>query len=77
MDAKDTRKWNEFIKIMNAESDDSNFKIDFKNITKKFGREFIMYCKAAWEANEGVMIEEEFCKINGNMPIGFFNKQIK
>jgi len=28
-------------------------------------------------ANEGVQIEEEFCKMNTNMPKGFFEKVIK
>jgi hypothetical protein len=69
--------WDNFMTIVDFESDDTNFKIGFKEITKKYGRAYIEYCKSMWEANEGIQSEEEFCKMNGNMPIGFFNNKIK
>ena len=66
-------------KIMNEafdfESDDNNFKYPFAIMTKKYGRAFIEYCRAMWFANE-TMTKEEFCKINANMPIGFFENTI-
>jgi uncharacterized protein YrzB (UPF0473 family) len=69
--------WENFISIMDTESNDSNFKVDFKVITKKYGVAYIIFCKAMWEANDDVQTEEEFCKMNGNMPMGFFNNKIK
>lgn len=68
--------WEKFIGIMDFESDTSNFKISFKDITKKYGNAYIFYCRAAWEANDGVLSEEEFIKVNGEMPRGFFEKNI-
>ena len=73
----ENESWNMLISIMDFESDTSNFKISFKDITKKYGRAYIVFCKAQWEANEGVMTEDEFMKMNGDMPRGFFEKNIK
>ncbi len=69
--------WNKFIDSIDFDSDTNNYKYDFKIMTKKYGNAFIECCKAAWMANEGVQIEEEFCKMNTNMPKGFFEKVIK
>jgi len=69
--------WDKFIDIMDFESNDSNFKISFKDITKKFGCAYIEYCKAAWFANDGVMTEDEFIKMNGEIPRSFFEKNVK
>ena len=62
--------------VMDFDSDDANFRVAFKKLTKKYGREFIAYSKAAWEANDGLS-EEEFCRLNGNMPKGFFDRKVK
>lgn len=69
--------WEKFIGIMDFESNTSNFKIPFEQITKKYGNAFITFCKAAWSANDDVMTEEEFMKMNGDMPRSFFEKNIK
>ena len=70
--------WNNFIKnAMDGESNDSNFKVTFKVLSKKYGRAYIVFCKAMWEANDGVMTENEFIKMNGEMPKPFFDKVIK
>jgi hypothetical protein len=69
--------WDNFCDAMDFESDDRNFKHDFGVMTKKFGNAYIEFCKAAWEANDGVMSEEEFMKMNANMPRGFFDRVIK
>lgn len=68
--------WDNFLSIMDGESDVSNFKVDFKVLSKKYGQAYIVFCKAMWEANEGVMTIEEFISMNGNMPRGFFDKVI-
>ena len=62
---------------MDFESNTQNFTVTFKVATKKYGRDFIKTLKAMWEANEEVQTEEEFCKINCNMPKQFFEKVIK
>jgi len=69
--------WRNFLDSMDFESDDKNFKYEFKIMTRKFGRAYIEYCKAAWMANDGVQSEEEFMKMNGDMPSKFFEKTIK
>lgn len=69
--------WENFISTIDYESDTNNFIYDFKVMSKKYGNAFIGYCKAMWIANGGVQTEEEFCKMNADMPMGFFNKVIK
>jgi len=71
-----TAAWEHFISHMDSESDVSNFTKDFKFMSKKCGQAYIVFCKAMWEANEGVMTEDEFMVMNGNMPRGFFDKVI-
>jgi|TARA_R110000782_G_scaffold22312_1_gene59322 hypothetical protein len=69
--------WSKFINdAMDPDSDTSNFKYDFKVISKKYGQAYIVFCKEMWKANEGVMTEDEFIKMNGNMPRAFFDKII-
>ena len=63
--------------VINYDGDDSNFKVDFKVLSKKYGAEYIVVCRAMWEVNEGVLTEDGFMKMNGNMPKGFFEKVIK
>jgi hypothetical protein len=69
--------WDNFMESIDFESDVNNFKQPFNMMTKKYGQAFIAYCKAAWEANEGIQTEEEFCKMNADMPTSFFEKAIK
>lgn len=72
------KSWDNFLNnAMDPHSDHSNFKVTFKELTKKFGQPYMLFCKAMWEANENVMSEEEFCIMNGNIPKGFFDKVIK
>ena len=66
-----------FDDIFDCESDISNFKVDFKELTSKHGVDYISFCQAMWQANEGIMTEDEFMKMNGNMPKGFFEKVVK
>jgi hypothetical protein len=69
--------WNKFTDIIDTESNESNFKIQFKDITKKYGQAYIEYCKAAWSANFGVQTEDEFMQMNGGMPRSFFEKNVR
>jgi len=68
---------NRIVEILDFESDNQNFKTSFKNATKRYGKEFISFVKAMWEANDGILSEDEFCKMNCNIPKGFFNNVIK
>lgn len=68
---------NRIFEIVDFESDEQNFNVTFKVATKKYGRDFIELVKAMWEANDEVQTEEEFCKMNCNMPKPFFEKVIK
>tara|TARA_R110000868_G_C10842607_1_gene760177 strand:- start:395 stop:631 length:237 start_codon:yes stop_codon:yes gene_type:complete len=69
--------WDNFISAMDFDSDDKNFIYDFKVMTKKYGQAYIAYCRAMWEANEGVQSEDEFMKMNAEMPRAFFEKAIR
>ena len=55
----------------------NNFTISFKELTKKYGMEYIVFCQSMWGANENIMSEDEFMKINGDMPKSFFENTIK
>ena len=69
--------WENFMKSVDFESDTSNFKFEFKIMTKKYGQAYMEWCRNYWECNEGVQTEEEFCKMNANMPMSYFEKVIK
>ena len=69
----------EQIKIIDSfdfESDTNNFKFDFKTMTKRFGRSFIEYCRIMWYVDETNNIDS-FCKMNADIPKGFFENMIK
>lgn len=68
--------WRNFMTSIDFESNESNFKYDFKVMTKRYGQAYIEYCRAAWIVNDNILTEEEFRKINGNIPESFFNKLI-
>ena len=77
MNNREIEDYNRFLdEAVDFNSDDSNFKFTFPQMTKKYGRAFISYCIAAWEANGGGQTAEEFCKMNANMPIKFFESKI-
>lgn len=78
-DAKEIKSdaWMNFSTAFDFDSPDRNFKYDFAVMTKKYGQAYIEYCRAAWAANDGVLDEEEFRRMNGNIPEGFFNGKIK
>ena len=68
--------WENFMTSFDFESNTSNFKYEFALMTKKYGQAYIEFCREMWKANEGIMTEEEFMKMNGNMPRVFFDKTI-
>lgn len=69
-------EWNRFVEEgMSKDFDEigSNVKYDFDKMTKKFGRAYLSYLEAAYLAKAN-MSDEEFCKINGNVPIKFLER---
>jgi len=69
--------WDKFMAAIDYDSDTSNFKFDFKHMTKNYGVAYMEYCKAMWQANKDIQTEDEFIKMNGDMPISYFDKVIK
>jgi hypothetical protein len=69
--------WTRFVSEATITDGDTNVKGEFKSLTKKFGLAYIEYCKVAWQANDGCLTEEEFCRINGNIPKGFFDNKVR
>jgi len=67
---------NRIFEIVDFESDDKNFTMDFKKASKKIGKDFIETIQAMWAANGGAQTEEEFCEMN-DIPKGFFENKVK
>lgn len=67
-----------FMTTFDEESDVNNFRFSFKVMSKKYGANYIDWCKDMWMAakDTGCQTKEEFCKMNADMPIGFFNNVI-
>lgn len=73
----DIVNYNRFInETMDFESDELNFKFDFNILTRKYGKAYISYISAAWAANDNILTVEEFCNLNGEIPMQIFNKLI-
>ena len=61
--------WTNFLTSVDWESDGNNFKYEFPVMTKKFGQAYMVFCKALWAANDGILSEDE--KIyGGDAPVG-------
>ena len=70
-------RWNRFVQEALVEGDENtNMKFDFNALSKKFGRSYIEYCQAAWQANGGCLSDEEFRQVNGGIPEGFFRNVV-
>lgn len=54
----------------------TNTNYPFPRMSKDFGLEFIEYLRAAYLAKDE-LTDEEFCKINGDVPRGFLEKKVK
>ena len=70
------KKGEKIFTIMDFDSDDKNFTMDFKTASKKVGRDFIEMIQCMWVANGDSQTEEDFCKMN-DIPTGFFENKIK
>lgn len=65
--------WNRLINEGLNFRGDVNTLFNFSKMSKKFGLSYLYYLECAYLAKDEVS-EEEFCKLNGEIPIGFLNK---
>lgn len=70
-------QWNTFVKTCMRFDGVSNVIGDFKSLSRTQAVAYFEYLKAAWAATKEQFIQEEFCKINGEVPIQFFEKNIR
>lgn len=57
------------------EESGSNTRYDFTKMCKKFGKPYIDYLIAAYSAKDD-MTNDEFCTLNGQVPVSFLEKKI-
>ena len=65
----------EWVRFLNETVDykgKTNFKFSFKDLSKKYGKCYISYLKAAYLAKD-TLSDEEFCRLN-HCPINLINK---
>lgn len=75
-----TDEWNRLVQEGLSTEDETNVKLPFKKLTKKYGKAYIAYLRAAWSANlqseDFSLTLEEFCILNGGVPKTFFEKKV-
>lgn len=71
------KQWNEFCQKHVSTDGVSNVKSDFSQITKTAGVPYFEFLRAMWVCTKDYMTPEEFCKINGNVPLKFFEKNVR
>lgn len=71
------KQWNDFIRANTSFDGISNVKGDFKTLSKGMAVAYFEYLRVAWIATREHFTELEFCQINGNIPIAFFEKNVR
>ena len=71
------KQWNDFVKNYLVFDDDTNVKGDFSSLSKKAAVPYFEFLKAQWICSRDHMGAQEFCKMNGDVPVGFFEKNIR
>lgn len=69
------KEWDRFIKSIDLSLDDP-FHEGFDKLSKKYGVAYLSYLEASYEAKDQLS-DEEFCNINGKVPIEFVIKYLK
>ena len=64
------KEWTRFVEEGLVEVEESNTKYDFKKMCKKFGLAYLHYLEITYKIKD-TMTDEEFRKINGNIPSKF------
>lgn len=71
---KDHKGWKDFCENgLQVFTNGSNVTGSFQKMTKRFGKHYLAYLEAAYQAKDE-MTDDEFCKINGEIPIGFLKR---
>lgn len=65
--------WNRLVTEGLVFDKDSNTKEDFGKMSKKFGLAYIYYIEGAYSIKDE-LTDEEFCRLNGNVPMKFMEK---
>lgn len=73
----DDRQWKVFMENHVSYDGETNMKSDFSKITKTAGVAYFEFVRAQWISCRDFQDPIEFCKMNGNMPLGFFEKNIR
>ena len=69
---------NRFVReFIDTESDTSNIKGDFAKMSRMCAVPYFEFLRAQWEVSKDIMSEENFCKMNGNVPQKFFEKNVR
>lgn len=64
----------EWSRFLNEAIDFNNgFKYDFTSLTKRFGLSYLYYLTCAYIAKDDLS-DEDFCALNGNVPMSFLSK---
>lgn len=71
------KQWNDFVEKFVSTDGVTNIKGEFSQITKGSGVPYFEFLRASWVCIKDYMTVEEFCKVNGNVPIKFFEKNIR
>ena len=77
MNVSQFENWNRLLgEGLDFSDSNLNTKFDFGKMSKKFGLAYIDYLQVAYQAKDE-MSDENFCLINGSVPLVFLNKKIK
>lgn len=71
------KQWNDFVKKYMKFDGESNVTADFSALSKTQGVAYFEYLRVAWIATREHFTEDEFCRINGNVPKKFFEKNVR
>lgn len=70
------KDWNRLLDKGLCYNGETNINYEFSKMTKLFGLAYIEYLKAAYKAKE-ILSDEDFCRLNGSIPIKFLENKIK
>ena len=72
------KQWNDFVKYkLDYESDISNVREDFTKLSKTSGVCYFEFLRCQWLVSKDIMTVEEFCKMNGGVPLKVFEKNVR
>lgn len=69
-------QWNRLVSEGLRYGGDSNASLPFAGMSRKYGKAWVEYLKAAWSAKDG-LTEEEFAELNGGVPTTFIERNLR